>query len=688
MKLLKYELLKTVRNKFIVFVVLALFIANGFTAFYMYAPEHDAATENYAAAVDDLLSDTAKKYSMLENKNGFSGRYYAQIKDMYSVLDTDQSPRDVKGWGQYLSYGFVNLFLLIACAFCAAFTFRREKETGEMITLYSSVNGRGNYVIIKLLSSLIITAVFVISFCAASLLGIFAKNGFAAFSGGGARIQDLKAFIYAPFEISVFRAFLLSVIYKIPVCAAFYLFNGCLSYLFDSGVVPLSFSAVLMYGSYYASGKVYTNGNSFLKNSNLFAALRASSLFGELRGTDVFGASVPTYIFNAAFPALLAVLLGGLFALLHMKRAGIKIKLPKIKPKKQKDEREAKPLGLFGFELKKLLKSKITVVIIILLFAVRCAVSFVSPHFSSIDEMVYKYYCDKWQGPMTEKFDAEYLHEQRKIGAGYQLNVGNNIDLSLLDEFGMEAPELAAYSRMRFDGMMMFRDKIDRLNALSEAGVDAPILYEGGYKRFFDSGADIFLILSVVYICTYLFSYDHTNRAYDIVKTTLNGGKKLLGARLLSCLFLSSVLFVLFTAVSAVSIFSYFGMMDPEAPVYVVPGYEFTGGMPLWTYLLLMTAIRFAGVAALCLFSCGLSSVLKNNLTSFTVCSCLYVFPTFLLSGTESRAAHCADPSYMLDGSGFIQLAENKALFAVSVFVCVIIPLILMIPQFVKNKDK
>ena len=45
MKLLKFELLKTVRNKFIAFVVLALLIANGVTAFYLCKPENDAATE-------------------------------------------------------------------------------------------------------------------------------------------------------------------------------------------------------------------------------------------------------------------------------------------------------------------------------------------------------------------------------------------------------------------------------------------------------------------------------------------------------------------------------------------------------------------------------------------------------------------------------------------------------------------
>ena len=688
MKLLKFELLKTVRNKFIVFVVLALLIANGVTAFYLCKPENDAATENYAEAVEDLLADTAKKYSTLENKDGFLGRYYTQIKDMYSALETDKEQKQVSGWGQYLCCGFVNLFLLTACAFCAAFTFRREKETGEMITLYSSANGRGNYVVIKLLSSLLIVLVFVVSFCVVALLGVFAKNGFAAFSGGGARIQDLKAFMYAPYEISVFRAFLLSVVYKIPVCAAFYAFCGCVAYLFDSGVVPLSFSAVLMYGSYYAMGRIYTNGNSFIKNSNLFAAMRSASLLGELRGTDIFGLCIPTYVFNAVFPALLAAVFAAVFALLHIKRAGIKIKLPKIKPKKQKDERSAKPLPLYGFEFKKLTKSRITVVIIILLFAVRCVVSFVSPHFSSMDEMVYKYYCDKWQGPMTEKFDAEFLHEQRKVGTGYAISSGRDIDYSLLDEFGMDASDLEAYYRMRYDGLLLFREKIDRLRELRDRGIDVPILYDGGYKRFFNSGADIFLILAVVYICTYLFSYDFANRTHDIVKTTYNGGKKLFKTKLLTCITLSAVLYAAFTAVSAISIFSYFGMMEPTAPLYTVPGFEFTGIMPLWAYLLLMLCVRLAGVIMLCLFCCGLSLLLKNNLTSFTVSACLYVFPTFLLSGAESRAAHCVDLSYMLDGSGFIQTAQSPAVFAVSVFVCVVIPLILIIPQTVKVKDK
>lgn len=688
MKLLKFELLKTVRNKFIVFVVLSLLIANGVTAFYLCRPEHDETTADYASAVGDLLTDTEKKYSMLEDKDGFTGEYYTQIGDMYSALDTAAAPRQVSGWGQYLQYGYVNLFLLTACAFCAAFTFRREKETGEMITLYSSANGRGNYVIVKLLSSSIIVIVFVAAFCALSLLGIFAKNGFTAFTGGGARIQDLKAYMYAPYEISVFRAFLLSVAYKIPACAGVYAFCGCVAYLFDSGVVPLSFSAVLMYASYYAMGRVYTNGNAFAKNSNLFAAMRSSSLFGELRGTDVFGRCVPTYVFNAVFPALLAAAFAAVFTLLHVKRAGIKIKLPKIKPKKQKDVRPAKPLPLYVFEMKKLTKSKVTVFIIILLFIVRWGVSLVSPHFSSMDEMVYKYYCDKWQGQMTEKFEEEYLHEQRKVGAGYMLTNGYDVDESILGEFNMEPGDLEAYYRMRFEGLLMFRDKIDRLKELRERGIDAPILYDGGYKRFFDSGADIFLILAVVYICTYLFSYDFTNRMHDVVKTTYNGGKKLLKTKLLTCICLSAVLFAVFTAVSAVSTFSYFGMTEPTAPMYAVPGFEFTGSMPLWAYLLLMILVRFAGVITLCLFCCGLSLLLKNNLTSFTVSACLYVFPTFLLSGAESRIAHCADPSYMLDGSGFIQLAHSPAFFAVSVFVCVVIPLLLIIPQTVKMKGK
>lgn len=677
-KNLKFELLKLLRNRLIIIVSVVLLTANMVAAYRLCDTENDAQSEYYAYGVAAVIKDAESRYGAEEDKDGFTARYYGMIVDKYSALVTDKEPETVTGFGQYLSYIYVDLFLLSCCAFCAAFTFRREKETGEMQTLYAYKYGRRGYAAVKLTACAITTTALVLLFCVSSFAGVFARGGFVDFTGGGARLQDLKAFIYAPNEISVLSAAFVSVLYKIPVCIALAFFAGGVSYLFNSGALSAAVSALFMYGSYMLNNRSYINKNAFLRNCNLFAAIRPSNIFGELRCIDVFGFAIPAYIVNIILPLLLTVIFGAVFFALHLNRASVTIKLPKLKLKRKRKIRQAKPHGLYAYEFRKIFKSKLCVAVIALTLIAGAVVSVISVRAFPYPEQVYKKYCERWQGRYCYEIEDEYNAEQKKINDGFEaysaMRFGRPVE-------GIDDPVQAAdYYIANYEGFRLFCEKYERLIELHEQGKDTPILFEGGYRRFFESGADIFLILSAVFLCTYLSTYDRVNNTESVMTTTKNGRGKLPGIKFAALMTVSGALYAAFTLITFLPILFKFGMTLPGANTYAVPGFEATGGIPLGWYVALMFILRFIGVVLLCLFCCGISSLIKNHITAMAASAWIYLIPMFLLKNTENKTARCAEPSLLLDGSGFMQLFSSPGAAAVSVLICVVIPCILFIP--------
>lgn len=683
---LKFELLKLLRNRMIIIVSVVLLTVNMVAAYRLCDSENDAKTEYYAQGVAAVIKDAESRYGAEEDKDGFTARYYKMIADKYSALDVGKDPEAVTGYGQYLSYIYVDLFLLSCCAFCAAFTFRREKETGEMQTLYAYKHGRRGYAAVKLTACAITTTALVLLFCLSSFTGVFVRGGFVDFTGGGARLQDLKAFIYAPNEISVLSAMLVSVLYKIPVCIALAFFAGGVSYLFNSGALAAAVSAVFMYGSYMLNNRSYINKNAFLRNCNLFAAIRPGNVFGELRCIDVFGFAIPAYVVNIILPLLLAVLFGAVFFELHLNRASVTIKLPKLKFKRKRKIKQAKPHGLFAYEFGKIFKSKLCVAVIALTLIAGAVVSFISVRAFPYPEQVYKKYCERWQGRYCYEIEDEYYAEQKKINDGFEaysaMRFGRPVE-------GIDDPAQAAdYYIANYEGFRLFSEKYERLSELHEQGKDTPILFEGGYRRFFESGADIFLILSAVFLCTYLATYDRVNNTESVMTTTKKGRGKLPWIKFAALMTVSGALYAAFTLITFLPILFKFGMALPGANIYAVPGFEACGGTSLGWYVALMFILRFIGVVLLCLFCCGISSLIKNHITAMAATAWIYVIPMFLLKSAENKAVRCADPALWLDGSGFLQLSDTPYAVMISVALCVVIPVLIFIPYVYRQSGR
>lgn len=683
MKNLRFEMIKLLRSRFVMLVAALLLVGNAFAAYTVCDPEHDAPSENYAEGVARLIDDSRHRYENEKLKDAFAARYYKQITEKYSLLDTEGDPQPVFGWGRYLSYRYNDLFLYACCAFCAAFSFRREKETGEMTSLYTMRHGRLRYAAVKLASAVIFSAAFTVLFCASSLFAVWAKSGYQPFYGAGARIQDLKTFIYAPNAATVGEAVLTSFLYKIPICIAASFFAGAVSYLFNSGAISIVASALQLYVSYRLDVKGYVDKNAFGRNCNTFAAMRPSCVYGEFRCINVFGFAVPAYVVNVAVPVLLAVLLGAAFIFMHLNRAGvrIRIRLPKINITRK--EKPASPHGLFRYEIQKLTKSRLTVAVIFVLFLSRIAVSLLGIRGYSYDDRVYRSYCERWQGPVTEQTYAEYAEETKKIGEGYKAYVaiiyGGKYD-------GDDPIGASDYYVAHFKGFEKFDQKLSRITQYKQEGVEIPVVYEGGYERFLGAGADIFLILAIVYVCTYLSTYDGVNGMTDVVKATYSAGKKLTAVKIGTVFTVASVMYAAFTLVSYLTVFLVCGMKMPFYPVYVLPGYEIRGGMTLGAYLILTLLLRYAGTLLLCLFSCGISSLFKNQITAMAVSAGVYIIPAFLQKGAEA-ASRFIDPALMLDGSGFLLLGTGRGA-AVSAAICAALPLLMFIPYLLKQRKK
>ena len=166
----------------------------------------------------------------------------------------------------------------------------------------------------------------------------------------------------------------------------------------------------------------------------------------------------------------------------------------------------------------------------------------------------------------------------------------------------------------------------------------------------------------------------------EFKKYAKKGRGKLPWIKFAALMTVSGALYAAFTLITFLPILFKFGMALPYADTYAVPGFEACGGMSLGRYVALMFILRFIGVVLLCLFCCGISSLIKNHITAMAATAWIYVIPIFLLKNAENKAARCVEPSLLLDGSGFMQLFSSPGAVAVSILICVVIPCILFIP--------
>lgn len=110
--------------------------------------------------------------------------------------------------------------------------------------------------------------------------------------------------------------------------------------------------------------------------------------------------------------------------------------------------------------------------------------------------------------------------------------------------------------------------------------------------------------------------------------------------------------------------------------------------MSLGRYVALMFILRFIGVVLLCLFCCGISSLIKNHITAMAATAWIYVIPMFLLKNAENKAVRCADPALWLDGSGFLQLSDTPYAVMISVALCVVTPVLIFIPYVYRQSGR
>ena len=688
MKNLKFELLKTARARTVILAVTVLLIVNMFAAFYLGSPDDDAATDGYAGKIAALIADTERMYNSVAGNGGFPEKYYAKIIDTYSALDDASPSRAISGWGRFMCFEYQSILAVAACVFVSAFGFRRERESRELPIVFTTRNGRGRYVFSKLSGVFITCALLCVMFYLTAFIGVYAGGGFAPFSGGGEQIRAISGFVYTPFRMTAAGAALVSFAYTFAACLSLSLLTGCISYYLNNGAAALAASALAIILSFFADGRHYENKNAFMRNCNLAAAVRNRYIFGELRCIDVFGMPVPSYLLNIILLIFSSVVFSALFAVMHLKHAGTELKLPKLKRNAKKEARPAKQHGLFAYEFIKILHSRVITAAILVLFAAGLFINVFSVRYFDYDERVYRHYCQRWEGMTAEEAYPEFLEEGGYIGKCYSAYAALSSGSQYVPENGENVFEMSRYYEKCFGGFDLFNKKISVMLEKAQTGTNDPIVYDGGYSRFFNSGADVFLILTVTLITTYLCTYDRENGTGAVVGTTLLGGKTLSRRRAAASIAMAAAVWAVFTLSSFLSYLTIYGMTGFQYPARVIPGCEEFGDLSLGAVIALIFALRLIGTVFTCILCIGVSDLIGNHLTSFFICASVPAVTGVLLSGSGSVKARAADPALLLDGFGFLRLYPSGLLMAVSALLCIAVPLILYIPHAVRIKRK
>ena len=364
-------------------------------------------------------SGMLKEYAYLGYaENSFEVVYQNSVLDSYEPLGALTFPlENIVGFDLFFGYNGFCVFLLLAVALLGIQLITEEQSAGMLMILRVSKRGRPETVLAKLAVGLIATTLLCTLFTGVSLSVLALKIGL---HGWNLPIQMIETMQLCPFAITIGEGVLLSLLVQILASFAFLSLVMLLSVLLKHPLAIFS-SVIAVIGVNFAVANYnFFDGYSFFKNINLFWCLDGTQILSVFRGVRLFDrcfALIPTWL---VLYLLLAI--GAGTASIFLFANGKTVSRFRLKGKfritiKRRPHTHY-PMGLYGFELKKIC-SVLGVIVLLASTLLTVYVSDDAYHLKRDYEMnFYTEYMKGIEGEWTEEKHAKIeTDKQSKIYA-------------------------------------------------------------------------------------------------------------------------------------------------------------------------------------------------------------------------------------------------------------------------------
>ncbi|MBQ7379681.1 MAG: hypothetical protein IJW70_08425 [Clostridia bacterium] len=666
MKQLLFELRKISLSKLTVVIVLVLLLVTGGLAYNQASktPESQQ-TRQYEKKISAVISNAKRQLqqSLYNSEDSYATLYFEDVIEIYTDLkDLELAEQPVNGWDTYLSFSAANPLLLICAVFLSVHLFSIDSKTGMQPILYASANGRLQYAAAKIGATLLSAFVLNLLFFGITLLGMWlgTLHGEApaepmmAFAGLGEYVQSFGVFLGAPYALRTWQAILL--LFAVRTCITVFVCSlaGLLTYALGNRLVALVLSMLVYVANIVLNNRTYLNTDVFFDHCNLVAASDAATFLSKYQCVRVLGKPVSVVLAILVLYAALALVCLGGFVLLHLKFANVKLG-SKEKRKHKSYASASSRSALLGWELKKLTKSRVVMLTLILLLLASAVGGVLQyrEYTSKSDQIYYDYV--QVLAPMDDAQRWGYLDaESERVSQGYRnyFKYRNATPDALPEGIDMLQIENEYYYACLHEMPLV---RVSEACAYqSERGLDGlTLLYDTGWMTLFESGDHILLFLAILIVATSLAAVEFSSKFAGILSTTPRGRRDTWRTKLLLSALLTTAFFTIFTLMQLLPILLAYRFEDANAALISLQTYK--NALPsitLWQYAAMILLLRYASCLFICVLTCYVTSQVKVSYLSLLILTAAVQLPGLLYGMGADVLQHCRMTT-LLDGNAF-----------------------------------
>lgn len=657
-----------------------------------------AASRDYPAKIDGVLGSAHSNLTEFDamgiSPDSFTYRYQLRVIELYETAREKVSigVEYTRGWGEYFAYDTVNIFLFLIILMLGATVFAQERQSGFLPILRAARHGRGRTAVAKILTMLIVSCAFVLLFTASTWAVFGLRLGYSSPDNA---LQVLESFTLSPYRVSVGQYFLITVGVRLLTCALFgaavlalstVLGNDVLIYLTGLGVGGLNLALSFLPGGGALAPLKYLNLIAAAAVEPLFVRYRAMGLFGAvagyvplmlcLYGVLMFSLCVLAgHRYVQGMQALRPAAIDRVISAVMTITARLRATWQKCARLDRRTMRRARSysLSLTAAETFKMLISSRALAVILAILCLKIGYAARTyENKGTYADHVYREYMTELEGPLTE----EKLDDLRAERAAINETLARK-DLMqeayLAEEIGFEEYRdyLSDYNDAytRDELLKAVEEQAAYLVGVRErTGETGWFLYDTGWRKLYDSGADLFLYTAVLLLLTGIFASEYASRSSSggfaqILRATKNGRRRTFTAKLTSAGIVTAILSLLTAAVDVATVFVGYDMPAPAAPLWSMPMFgEVSANVTVGQYLVLFVLLRLIGALMLAGLVCALSELLCKYIPTLGSSVMLTLLPA-LCAAFGLAAAEKLNYLNLLAGTPLWLMSAKSSLF-------------------------
>ena len=612
MKLFGYELKKLLSSKGILPLVAALMLAGAVFCFLSPSGvDRKRPDEEYIAG---YRSDIERVIRLAERNiadlsgggNSFVVRYQKKVIEKYTaILESGQMPERISGFDEYVAMSGQIFLLLFSAVIMGSRVILCEHDCRMKPFLCISKRGSSTYAIklwLMLVLSFGLSAVF-------SILNLAVCGIKYGLSGWQTPVVSVQSMEFCPYPMSILGYILTLYVICSALTVMVALFSAAVGKLSESYIV-----AFLCGGAVCAS--LYLTGFDF------------GELFSRYRALNLFGTAADSLPFYAALFLLTGASLGALFCLAGNRQTSLgermrraerllfeKTDAVRRKEPLRKRPRRVRRHGLYVYELKKVFISSKLILLVLLLLGAKIYFCIENVGQNDPYEREYHRLCTEIGGELTDEKSAYImasLAECEGIISQYEEIRGQVQRGMITSEKYNEYLQKLYTAEVRQSAFLRLDEQRRHIWSLRDAGKDAEIIYDSGWKALFGAMPDLYLYSLILLLFTGIYPFEYKSGMYGLLHSVRRGGHALDRTKFLTAATVTAALCLIFAATDIAFVMRQYPIENLSAPALSVSGIPIPMNAPLLLYAAIFELKRMVGFVLLSVIVCFVSKLLRK----------------------------------------------------------------------------